>query len=255
MGETDFDYQWKNLPSPKIEYNKDRINEFLDFTNIDSQYFKNKKCLDAGAGIGRYTYALLELGANVDSIDISKEAIEKCKDINPSSKVLSIMDLPCLTTSRLNHSAEQVVLPCLATSRLNHSAEQVVLQPNPVYDFVLSWGVLHHTENPREAFKRVAAQVKKGGILHVMLYHKDTQQKYTKYRNIWNTLDNNQKLNLCLELTKNNPANVHGWWDALNPTYNYSYTENEIEKWFVEEGFVDIKLTKKYNINMNGIKS
>jgi len=51
------------------------------------------------------------------------------------------------------------------------------LTPNPIYDFVLSWGVLHHLQDPRKAFSKVASQVKKeNGILHVMLYHKDTQK-------------------------------------------------------------------------------
>ena len=26
------------------------------------------------------------------------------------------------------------------------------LLPNPIYDFVLSWGVLHHLQDPRDAF-------------------------------------------------------------------------------------------------------
>jgi len=45
---------------------------------------------------------------------------------------------------------------------------------------------------------------------------------------------------------------LHGWYDALNPTYNYSFTENEIKKWFEEEGFIKIKITQKYSINIQG---
>lgn len=50
---------------------------------------------------------MMQLGANrVDSFDISSEAIKRCKQINPNSFVKNIMEL----------------------------------EPNPIYDFVLSWG-------------------------------------------------------------------------------------------------------------------
>ena len=102
---TEFDYQWKNLPSEDIEYNDVRINEFLSFTKLKpEQSIQGKNCLDAGCGIGRYTYAMQKLGANkVNSLDISSEAIKKCKEINPSAYVFNITNL----------------------------------MPNPIYDFVL----------------------------------------------------------------------------------------------------------------------
>jgi len=217
----DFNYQWKNLPDKNIEYNNDRIREFLNFTKLDAKKFiENKNCLDAGCGIGRYSYAMIKLGANrVDSIDISEEGIKKCKIINLNSKIKDILKL----------------------------------ESNKVYDFVLSWGVLHHTSNPRVAFSKVASQVKKdGGCLHVMLYHKDTQKIYQEGRKIWKELSEEQKLKYCKKKVSEIGGTIHGWFDALNPTYNYSFSEKEIKKWFEEEGFTKIKLVTKHNINMNG---
>ena len=217
----DFDYQWRNLPSKFIEYNDDRVKEFLKFTKLNpKKNIKNKDCLDAGCGNGRYTHAMLKLGAKkVISFDISEEAIKKCKNINPNALVKNIMEL----------------------------------QPDPVYDFVLSWGVLHRKPNPREAFSRVASQVKKeNGMLHVMLYHKDTQQPYEEGRKIWKNLSEEERIQYCEEKVKQKGGNIHGWYDALNPTYNFSYSEEDIKKWFEEEGFNKIKLITKYNINMRG---
>ena len=191
------------------------------FTKLNpKKYIQGKDCLDAGCGNGRYSYAMLKLGAKkVDSFDISEEAIKKCKDVNPNAFVKNIMEL----------------------------------QPNPVYDFVLSWGVLHHTPNPREAFSRVASQVKKeNGILHVMLYHRDTQQPYEEGRKIWKDLSEEERIQYCKEKIKKSGGTIHGWFDALNPTYNFSYTEEEIKKWFQEEGFHNTKLITKFNINMRG---
>ena len=78
---TEFDYKWKNLPSEEIEYNDVLINEFLSFNKLNpEQSIQGKNCLDAGCGIGRYTYIMQTLGANsVKSIDISSEAIKNVK--------------------------------------------------------------------------------------------------------------------------------------------------------------------------------
>jgi SAM-dependent methyltransferase len=226
---TDFDYQWKNLPSKDIELNETRVKDFLSFTKIKpDKFIKDKYCLDAGCGSGRFSYAMQKLGAKrVDSIDLSQEAIVKCRnDVNPNAYVFNIMDL----------------------------------KPNPFYDFVLCWGVLNHIPAPREGFSKVASQVKKknssegnnAGMLHIMVYHKDTQKPYEEDRKKWRNLSLDQQLKLCEEKVHKMGGTVHGWFDALNPEYNWSFDEKEIKKWFEEEGFSKIKLVTKHNINMRG---
>ena len=57
-------------------------------------FIKNKICLDAGCGPGRWTYAMQQLGAKeVTSFDISSEAIKKCKVINSDAYVQDILEL------------------------------------------------------------------------------------------------------------------------------------------------------------------
>lgn len=216
----DFDFQWRNIPSKKIKYNNDRINEFLSITKLPKEFFKNKLCLDAGCGNGRWTYAMLKLGAKVESFDISEEAIKKCLFVNESAYIKDILDL----------------------------------KENPIYDFVLSWGVLHHIKEPKLAFSKVASQVKKGGILHIMVYHRDTQKIYEEGRKIWNNLNEKEKIDYCNKMIKKYKGDFHGWWDALNPTYNWSYFPDEIVKWFEDEEFKDIIITEEYNINIQGTK-
>ena len=128
------------------------------------------------------------------------------------------------------------------------------LKPNPIYDFVLSWGVLHHTADPRKAFAKVVSQVKKQeGTLHVMLYHKNTQKPYEEGRKIWQSLSQEDRIKYCEDKAKSSGGTIHGWYDAFNPEYNFSFTEDEIKTWFGEERFSKIKLTQKYNINMQGM--
>ena len=237
----DFDEQWANFMDKEhlISHNKQydftdkRVKEFLGFTGIKSWYqkdsfIKGKICLDAGCGPGRWTYAMQRLGAaRVDSFDISPEAIKRCKEINPNAYVFDIWDL----------------------------------KPNPVYDFVLSWGVLHHTKDTRAAFSKVASQVKNGGMLHIMVYNKVNDGPYDGFRGdtcmekhkVWVKMTMEEKISLCKEKIKNYGSDIHGWFDAFNPEFNWSFTTDEVKKWFEEEGFKDIKFKEKPNINMNGI--
>ena len=43
-------------------------------------------------------------------------------------------------------------------------------------------GVLKHNRNTREAFSKVSSQVKKGGMLHIMVYDKKYDHEYDGYR-------------------------------------------------------------------------
>jgi len=222
------------LPENNYECDDERVKEFLDLTGIKpwykrSSFVKDKSCLDAGCGPGRWTCALQRLGAaRVDSFDISSDAIEICKKINPTARVFDLFEL----------------------------------EPNPVYDFVLSWGVLHHTKDTREAFSKVASQVKEGGMLHVMIYDKKNDYFYDGFRGktspekhkFWEKLSMKEKIELCEKKAKEKGGNIHGWFDALNPKYSWSFSPEEVKQWFVEEGFSHIKYgNMKFNININGI--
>jgi|SRR5208282_1187634 len=216
-----FDFQWKNLPSSDLECNEKRIRELLGYTGLTESFFRGKYCLDVGCGTGRWTWAMLRMGAgSVDSFDISEEAVAACKRINPFVRAMDLM----------------------------------TLQPTGKYDFVLCWGVLHHLASPLDGFSRVASQVKCGGFLHIMVYHKDTQKVYEDGRKLWGTLSVLERRSLCEEYAKAKGGTIHGWWDAFNPTYNWGFHPDNVRIWFEQAKFEDIRLVKNYNINMIGRK-
>lgn len=216
----EFDYQWKNLPSENIKHSEARVAEFLRFTGFDKDFLRGKLVLDAGCGNGRYTHAMQELGATVDSIDVSQEAILQCWKVNPDARVSSIFDLD----------------------------REVLFR----YDFILCWGVLHHTEDPKGGFDILTRALKSGGRLHIMLYRDNTQKKYVPMREAFLLLDEKGKLDMCKNLAEK-VGDVHGWYDALNPKYNYCYNQKEIVDWYKDD-YIDIVVTETSNININGEK-
>ena len=243
---TDFDEQWEKVMGEKyfnknkgeFDFTQKRVKEFKKLTGLKYNELDGKICLDAGCGPGRWTYSIQQLGAKkVDSFDVSAEAIKHCKQINHNAYVDNILEL----------------------------------KPNPIYDFVLSWGVLHHNRNTREAFTKVASQVKKGGMLHIMVYDKKYDHEYDGYRGNtsiekhkeWEKLSFKEKIKICENKVKAKGGDIHGWFDAFNPEVSFSFTPEEVRKWFEEEGFNKIKLRVKSNfnsiptsqVNMNGIKS
>lgn len=216
----EFDYQWVELPDPNLEYTESRILELLDYAGLKREFFSGKSCLDAGCGTGRWTWAMLQMGSHVDSFDISEAAVKSCRKVNPEAYVFDLMDLT----------------------------------PSNRYDFVLCWGVLHHLPSPIEGFRKVASQVKQGGFLHVMVYHTDTQKIYEPVRRIWKDLSQEERLAYCRKYASEKGGTIHGWWDAFNPRFNWGLHQNDVRDWFKKTGFDDIRLIKKYNINMIGRK-
>ena len=242
----DFDEQWEKVMGEEyfekkkgqFDFTQKRVEEFKKLTGVKDNEFVGKICLDAGCGPGIWTYAMQKLGAKkVDSFDISSEAIKRCKKINPNAYVNNILSL----------------------------------KPNPVYDFVMCMGVLHHNRNTREAFSKVASQVKKGGMLHIMVYDKKYDHEYDGYRGDtsiekhkeWEKLSFEEKIKMCEKKTKTVGGDIHGWFDAFNPEFNWSFSPEEVKGWFKEEGFDNMKLRVKSHfnsiptsqVNMNGIKS
>lgn len=57
-------------------------------------FWRGKYCLDLGCGAGRWTRALIELGARVKSTDVSESALRSTRRINEDVEHLDLFDIP-----------------------------------------------------------------------------------------------------------------------------------------------------------------
>jgi SAM-dependent methyltransferase len=206
-------------------------------TGFDPGDLAGKLVLDAGCGGGRYARLTGRHGAWVVGVDLSS-AVEKAAAL-------------CVKLSRVSIvQADLLDLP-LAERR---------------FDLAFSIGALHHSPDPRRAFAQVAARVKPGGRLAVWLYRRNTPPQEwlnAALRAATTRLPARVLEPLCaglallggvpiLNRTLNKAVNFsnHPDWtlrvcdtsDWYTPRYQSHHTLEELERWFVEEGFDDLTM-------------
>jgi len=181
-------------------------------------YFQGKSCLDIGCGAGRWTRTLLSLGGRVKSVDVSENAIQSTRRFNPDTEILNIFDIPKRP------------------------------EFHKKFDFVLCWGVVMCTHDPKVAFENVASTVKHGGSLYVMVYAptyhaskqvRDWRRKF--HRECGNI---QEKLNFVFEIAQD-PNNAINYMDMLNTFYNWTIREDVIHKWYRDAGFTEVTTLNK----------
>ena len=113
--------------------------------SFDMTKLKGKQVLDLGCGSGVFSCLLSEAGADVTAVDLTEAAVKLTRD---SSKIFGC--------------------PVRVTQM---NAESLGIN-DASFDYVFSWGVLHHTPTPRRAYGEVARILKPGGSGIIMVYHK-----------------------------------------------------------------------------------
>lgn len=106
--------------------------------NFDLKFFKGKKGLDIGCGNGRYTFSLKKFGIKqVLGNDISQNNINICNSIKKKYKIKNITF----------HKQDAM--------NMNYKSNS--------FDFVMSYGVFHHTKSMEKCLKEMIRVTKKGG--------------------------------------------------------------------------------------------
>lgn len=170
----EFGKNWKSFLS---KLNDESINQaeislktMLKVDNLDGKSF-----LDVGSGSGLFSLAAHNLGAKVVSFDYDESSVW------------------CTSELKKRYLKEDTSWKVMQGSILDNN----FLEKLGNFDFVYSWGVLHHTGNMWSALDNVIKLVKPNGSLFIALYNyqkfassywtfvKSTYNKYFLIRPFW----------------------------------------------------------------------
>ena len=105
-----------------------------------------KRVLEIGCGMGLHTETMVRAGARVTAVDLTPTAVEA-------------------TTRRL-------ALKGLAAEVMQVDAEQLPF-PAETFDFVWSWGVIHHSARTGRIVRHIARVLRADGKCRVMVYNRE----------------------------------------------------------------------------------
>ncbi len=113
------------------------------------EHWNGKRVLEVGCGIGTDTIRFARAGAQVTAVDLSEESLEVAK---ARAKVFGLED----RIRFYQANAEQL-------------SDVVPVEP---YDLVYSFGVIHHTPEPRDAIEEISKYMGDDSVLKIMVYHR-----------------------------------------------------------------------------------
>lgn len=233
-----FEYQWKNLPTGialpnDAAFMKQVKSQICSMTALPPEWFQGKKVIDVGCGIGRFSFGLLSLGAEVASCDASASGLQRTMELcKPYQKHLRTFQVNILKDT----------------------------MPQPEYDLAFSFGVVHHTGNTYLAIKKVCSTAKVGGKIFLMVYgypekYEDFLEtnSYEALRNELRPLSFEEKL--AVLRSKFPEEQVHGWFDAVSPRINDLLKFGELVELLNSLGIENVKRTvKNRNLHIIGDK-
>ncbi|MBU0649368.1 class I SAM-dependent methyltransferase [Patescibacteria group bacterium] len=190
--------------------------------NIDLDWFRDKVCLDAGCGGGRFVVALSRLGAKkVYGVDISKDAVRVAR----------------------GRVAERGFAD--RTEIKNASVLEIPLEDNSV-DYVVCSGVILLSPEPYKAFLELNRVLKSGGKMFLSVYGKGGLKwlandlfRYTICKII--PFGAMEKIWQFAGVPANKRYNM---LDNLYTPLTKRFTEKEIRQWFTDNGYTDLRRVK-----------
>ena len=145
-----FGFQWNKYSDMEPKYKEQLEKWMLPMTPAD---FKNKEVLDAGCGMGRNSYWILEWGA----------------------KKLMAFDYDERSVRAASKNLEQFTNATVAYENIYDIKWQ------DAFDVVFSVGVIHHLKEPKRALENLVRALKSGGVIFVWVYSREGYEWLTKY--------------------------------------------------------------------------
>jgi len=232
---------------------------FLDIAApLVPESFLGKTVLDAGCGFGRHAFFAARYGAEVVALDSSPDAVE--------------------STRRNTEKLANV-----------HVVQGDIYRPpfrEGVFDLTYSFGVLHHLEEPFEAFKVLSRTLKAGGRLSLFVYgprQGASAAASNALRGVTAELEADKLemvsrgiarglrvfshtpyrllngLPIASTVVKHLPVHDHHRWpfgvvvadvyDRLRVPVRHWFTGETLEGWMAGEGYADVQVSRRVRNN------
>ncbi|MCX8194772.1 MAG: class I SAM-dependent methyltransferase [Candidatus Micrarchaeota archaeon] len=229
-------YERHPYPSQKVNSREDLLHslhskvmeKILAAAGLSLKSLEGMRVLDAGCGTGEKAVFCSLLGAKADAFDIS------CTSISEARKLAAKLSAPV-------HF--QVA-----------SFEGVRLKQE--YDLILCIGSLHHTENPKKNFMKVAGFLKPGGFIVLGLYNLYGRLAFRLYRSLlWLGEKDPESIIKKTGIFKEKDRHRYSILaDRLASPHETYHSVEEVLGWFSEAGILPIaseppvRLTSKPHI-------
>jgi ubiquinone/menaquinone biosynthesis C-methylase UbiE len=125
---------WSNVPFDRL----------IDFDSL-----RNKDVLEIGVGSGSHAQLISPFAQSYTGIDLTNYAVNS-------------------TTKRL-----QLLEPEQSGARIVRMDAERMDFPNNSFDFIWSWGVIHHSANTRKILEEINRVLRPGGVATIMVYHRN----------------------------------------------------------------------------------
>ncbi|MDH3383154.1 MAG: methyltransferase domain-containing protein [Deltaproteobacteria bacterium] len=254
-----FSFEWNKFHDVQIDIlnaTDESENTFHGKTGWTPGDLKGKLVLDVGVGAGRFTEVVSRWGGEVVGIDLSFAVDAAFENIGRRENVHIVQ-------------ADLFHLPFAASC----------------FEAMYSIGVLHHTPDTRKAFESVVPLLKTGGDFAVFVY---AYGHYSYFSDIWRKITTRVPYRLLYYLTalsvplyyiyeiplvglgfrfvfpmSRHPNPRWRWLDTFDwytPRYQHKHTWPEVYQWYLENGFIEIKLNQEsrdyslLHVNVRGRK-
>jgi len=146
-----FGHNWNNFLSV---VNAERIDEAVTSIRriFSTDSMSGNTFLDAGCGSGLFSLAARRLGAEVISFDYDNLSVQ-------AAKLLKSKFAPADHSWSISHGS---------------LLDSNYIRALPEFDYVYSWGVLHHTGDMWRALDLLAEKVTKSGLICISIYNQQT---------------------------------------------------------------------------------
>lgn len=196
--------EYFNEVEQKKYFVEPHIKEFAEF-----EKWKDKKVLEIGCGIGTDSINFARAGADLTVIDLSLESLKICKE----------------RFNKFNLSA----------NFYHGNAENLTdIIPIQNFDLVYSFGVIHHTPNPRNVINQICKYIS-NGELRIMLYTKFSYKLFSIMHetNNWDLSDSSNIIRNYSEAQYGCPCTFTYTFDEIKELLN----ELKIEKIYKDHIF------------------